>query len=231
MKVLATRHYENINGVRQVKYLASQRRVHRHPVPWNTLVPADKAKYIASRGALALLAVGALIGFNPNGPFDAAGDKFVSKSRNEINGELLNEKTEAFMKQMPIADRYSMQFLSNEMVGIDNKKRGKGVLLLLGIFESHNIFEPIGSKCLAGTVYDSTPSQIRGREVSGDISAVAGINVDSYGNVSVHPAAPDAAPLKLYIDERGVLLPNDEATAINLTEVYGCPLDPLATNK
>ncbi len=164
---------------------------------------------IAGRATLAGL--GAITGYLvlADSKMDILGDKNASKFPQE-------EIDRQFSRSWTIETRFGLQFLGGLVSADDLPDTGNGIL---GIF-TMTVDSPIGSNCLAGTAYDTTPSEIRGR-ASGDISAVASIAVKG-SVISIHPAGSEAAPLLFIIGEDGRFEPNDVPTSDTL-RAYGCP--------
>lgn len=125
------------------------------------------------------------------------------------------EIAEEYRRPWTIESRFGLQFLGTETHIDSGPMVGNGVL---GLIMGQSDFR-IGSDCLDGSAYDTTPSEIRGR-ASGDISAVASIAVNE-SEISIHPAGSNADPLRFEIADTGRLVPLDDATSDTL-KAYGC---------
>lgn len=79
-----------------------------------------------------------------------------------------------------------------------------------------------GQACLAGTGYDTTPSELIVRGGGGSMSAVATVNADPVtGNLSISPASGIGDTLHFEPNAQGIYLASDENTAATL-DAYGC---------
>lgn len=149
-------------------------------------------------GIVGLVAIAASVIVSlPNGPVDIWGD--------------LPDRSEAAIDNFyrgNISDnaQYQYQFLGRETW----LKTGRGVL---GFFEEK---DAIGEDCLANTAFDTSPSEIRG----GDISAVASITRNEDDEIIVHPAN-DSSPLVFTVNENGRLIASNGVTEQTLNS-YGC---------
>lgn len=123
----------------------------------------------------------------------------------------------AVYQESPVREQFEAQYV--RPIAVDKEmsvggKRVLGWLLARGNTDAHYTF---GQTCLAGSAYDTSPSEIRGR-ASGDISAVAALAV-SGDMVTVYPAGSDAPSLRFSIAS-GELVP-DQPTVETL-RANGC---------
>jgi hypothetical protein len=204
----------------------------RPNLPWKDLTKKEKVKQVAKIIAPIALLAGFTVAALPNGPVDLLGDSGRLRTESEMNEQKAIKRQEVFAQDLAPSERFSLTFLGSDSLGIRNdidtridvnsRVEHNGVLGLLNVIVPGGTTDIIGDNpyedCLAGTSYDITPSQIRGR-ASGDINAVASINV-SDNEVFVYPAASEANSLRFTIEDNGLLLPSSET--VEILSAYGC---------
>lgn len=203
-------------------------------VSLNQLTRHELGLYICKL-ILALGSTGVIVGaLNPDGPIDLAGDWGRERSPTEIHQLKLDQRREIMARELTPIGRFTLSYIGSQFTEEDNYINYHGITDNNGFLGKVHSAIRVGSldevyltaaeNCLAGTTYDPTPSELRGR-TKGDISAIAGINIhlDEEGqqHTVISPAVADGDNLDFITDEEGFLQPVDDATK-NVLEAYGC---------
>lgn len=191
----------------------------------------ESRRRITPKRAVALVAAGLFVaGSVEQDRFDLLGDM----GHNRTGSEMLAVAQSRIDHDFAVGsetDRFAMMYLaedpgsSYDRINVGSRVETAGLLRVFGNMAAIDKEFLFGQDCLVGSAYDTRPSEIRGRRVSGDISAVAGLNV--VGNtVVVYSATTGPEPLRFEQTADGRFRADDEATVATL-EAYGC--DPVVT--
>lgn len=195
-----------------------------HAERLKTQAPLEKLTTLAKIGAGVGAGALAAVLFIGDSYVDIMGDLHERRSGEEM--EILgNERAQEMYETASPEERYAMLFTNDfGFVSVRGLKGGNGIL---GKFSAAwhsgndlNVSRDIGQDCLAGSAYDTTPSEIQGRTY-GEVNAVATLNVEESGTILVYPAASEASPLRFNQGTDGLLAPADAQTESTL-EAYGC---------
>ena len=186
-------------------------------VPWAELTPHERQKVKERRIDIGLKVAGvALVGASI---WWVAGSPGHAAPREDARQDVFKAASAAYQKS-PVRERFEAQYIRPITVNKEMSEGGKRILGWLWAKDAADAHYTFGQTCLAGSAYDTSPSEIRGRS-SGDISAVAALAV-SGGDVTVYPAGSDAPSLSFSITN-GELVP-DESTVETLV-ANGCNPD------
>lgn len=134
-------------------------------------------------------------------------------------------------------DRQETNFIDYDNdVTILGDSRGSGLLAIVTNGERDTSFDFGDQACLAGSGYDTSPSEVRVNGLfvkgGGDVSAVATFTPaeEGHGDYVVHPASGVGASLHFNQTLEGYLMPADDLTSKTL-QANGCnpsvnPFDP-----
>lgn len=170
--------------------------------------------------------VGAAIGLHlvfADSRMDIMGDNVQKVPQEELNAQAIVE-AEQLYADAPDAGRYAMLYLNDsDPILVKDIKGGNGFFGSAGEFNDYPTEVYTGQDCLAGSAFDSRPSEIRGR-TSGDIGATASVTIED-DLITVRPAATDAEPLRFAENSAG-LLEADNSFTRNTLVAYGCDPEP-----
>lgn len=163
----------------------------------------------------------ATYGIFGDGNIDLGGDLHRRRSQDEMEEIAAAMKAERYT-EASTADRYSMLFLQDpypDTVEVGELEDGNGFIGKIQAVTATGENYEIGQDCLAGTAFDITASEIRGR-ASGDINAVASLSIEER-DVVIYPAVSLGTPIRFNQEDSDILQPADDHTASTL-DAYGC---------
>lgn len=175
--------------------------------------------------------VGSVTAIFHDSAMDILGDSNTDLSRDEVQHKIDNRSSEIY-EQQSVNGRYALLLLGThrgyggQIIVRGDNEVGNGIL---GLPSEKNVEVDLGQSCLAGSSFDTRPSEIRGR-AAGDISSTATINVTEEGVVRIHPASTDAEPISFNQSDNSRLTVHDDYTR-NTLNAYGCNTElPLITS-
>jgi hypothetical protein len=184
---------------------------HYQRLNWGDLTGKEKIKELG-KSAGKLVAATAFLGITQLLVGETGSDlpdaEFDTRAKSEVTAQYMG---------VTALDKFEMTYLKTQDTQVSLYDGGSGILGAITGSSAHSY--TYGQQCLAGTAYNTNPSEIRGFS-GGDITAAASLAASAYGGVEVYPAGSITPPLVFEYSDTGVLLP-DNRTARTLAD-HGC---------